>query len=89
MVGQLESLPGNKVLGLSADIDTLPIQEMNDKPYKSQYEGKMHACGHDAHTTIMLGVAKNLIESKQKEKIKGRVKFIFQPAKEGIKVHRP
>lgn len=81
-VGVLKGAPGKKVLGLRADIDALPIQEAGDVPYQSQYQGRMHACGHDAHTVIMLGVAKNLIESGQAQKIKGKVKFVFQPAEE-------
>jgi amidohydrolase len=84
-VGVLKGRPGKKVLGLRADIDALPIHESSNVPYKSQYQGRMHACGHDAHTAIMLGVAKNLIESGQAQKIKGKVKFIFQPAEEILK----
>jgi len=84
-VGVLKGAPGKKVLGLRADIDALPIQELNDVPYQSQYQGRMHACGHDAHTAIMLGVAKNLIESGRAQKIKGKVKFVFQPAEETLK----
>jgi len=84
-VGILKGKSGKKVLGLRADIDALPIQELSNVPYKSQYQGRMHACGHDAHTVIMLGVAKNLIESGQAQKITGRVKFVFQPAEETLK----
>lgn len=68
-------------VALRADMDALPIQETNDVPYKSQRPGVKHACGHDAHTTIALGVAEVL--SKMREQISGSIKFIFQPAEEG------
>lgn len=83
-VGLVKGQPGGKTLALRADIDALPIKELNNVTYKSTTEGVMHSCGHDAHTTIMLGVAKNVIESGLKDKIKGNLKFIFQPAEERI-----
>ena len=69
------------VVAVRADMDALPIQEINDVPYKSQVAGVKHACGHDAHTTVELGVAEVL--SKMRSEISGTVKFIFQPAEEG------
>lgn len=72
--------PGATV-AVRADMDALPIQEVNDVPYKSQIAGVKHACGHDAHTTVELGVAEVL--SKMRGEINGTIKFIFQPAEEG------
>ncbi|MBO5907937.1 MAG: amidohydrolase [Clostridia bacterium] len=67
-------------IGIRADMDALPITEECDVPYKSLYEGKMHACGHDAHTAIALATLKRIYEMR--EKISCRVKFIFQAAEE-------
>lgn len=69
-----------KTVGLRADIDALPIQESNDVPYASIHSGVMHACGHDVHTTILLGTAKLLKELSHK--LNGQVKLMFQPAEE-------
>ena len=89
VVGLLKGdLPG-KVVALRADIDALPVTERNDLPFKSNITttflgaetGVMHACGHDTHTAILMGVAEVL--AKNKDKIKGSVKFVFQPAEEG------
>lgn len=72
--------PSSKVIGLRADMDALPIFEKNDVPYKSQNEGVMHACGHDAHTSSLLGTAKILHQLR--DEFEGTVKLVFQPAEE-------
>ena len=82
--GVVALLKGSKpgpVVAVRADMDALPIQETLDVPYKSLTPGVKHACGHDAHTTIELGVAEVL--SKMRNQISGTIKFIFQPAEEG------
>ena len=63
-------------------MDALPIQETGDLPFKSVHDGVMHACGHDGHMSMLLGATKIL--SSKKDKINGTVKFIFQPAEEGL-----
>jgi amidohydrolase len=71
--------PGKTVL-LRADMDALPIHEENDTPYRSRVDGKMHACGHDCHTSILLGVAKQLVRDARD--LPGAVRLCFQPAEE-------
>lgn len=81
VVGLIEGKkPGNKVVALRADIDALPIAEANEVPYKSKNEGVMHACGHDVHSSSLLGTAKILNELK--DNFAGTIKLIFQPAEE-------
>jgi len=89
VVGILKGKKPGKVLALRADIDALPVPERADLPFKStakgEYNGEeapvMHACGHDTHIAILMGVAE--IMSKNTDKINGTIKFIFQPAEEG------
>lgn len=80
VVGLLRGGAPGKTFALRADMDALPIQEENDVPYKSQNDGVMHACGHDIHVTAVLGAA--MILKTIRDRIKGNVKFIFQPAEE-------
>ena len=68
-------------VGLRADMDALPIEEETDLPFASEIEGKMHACGHDGHTSMLVGAAHAL--SGIRERLGGTVKFVFQPAEEG------
>ncbi len=72
--------PGQRVIGLRADMDALQITEQTGKPYSSRHEGLMHACGHDGHTTMLLGAARWLSENRD---FAGTVHLIFQPAEEG------
>ena len=74
------AIPSDKVIALRADMDALPIHEANDKPYRSKNHGVMHACGHDVHSSSLLGTA--YILSQLKEEFAGTIKLVFQPAEE-------
>jgi hippurate hydrolase len=81
VVGVLRSGTSKKSVGLRADMDALPIREANTFAHRSTHDGRMHACGHDGHTTMLLGAAKYLAQTRNFD---GTVHFIFQPAEEGI-----
>ena len=81
IVATITSNSSGKVLAIRADMDALPIQEANEVDYRSQHDGKMHACGHDGHTAIALGTAYYL--QQHRDLWQGTVKIIFQPAEEG------
>ena len=82
VVGTLKGRrPGQKTIGLRADMDALHLQEKNEFDYASVHANKMHACGHDGHTTMLLGAAKHLAAAPD---FAGTVHFIFQPAEEGL-----
>src|SRR5262249_21796764 len=82
VVGVIHGRKGTagKAIGLRADMDALPIEEANNLPYKSTVPGKMHACGHDGHTAMLLGAARYLTETRN---FAGTAVVIFQPAEEG------
>ncbi len=81
VVGVLEGSEPGRTIGLRADMDALPIHEKTNLPFASKTPGVMHACGHDAHTAMLLGAARYLAETRQ---FKGTAVFIFQPAEEGL-----
>ncbi|EAX46422.1 amidohydrolase [Thermosinus carboxydivorans Nor1] len=84
VVGIIRGAAPGPVIALRADMDALPVIEENDVPYKSAVPGVMHACGHDAHTAILMGVAKMLAASR--EELAGAIKLLFQPAEEAAPV---
>jgi hippurate hydrolase len=81
VVGVLKAGSATRRIGLRADMDALPIHEQTGLPYASTYPGKMHACGHDGHTAMLLGAAQELSRSRRFD---GSVNLIFQPAEEGL-----
>ena len=81
VVGRLRVGNSPRSVGLRADMDALPIHEANSFAYRSRHDGRMHACGHDGHTTMLLGAARYLAETRDFD---GTVHFIFQPAEEGL-----
>jgi amidohydrolase len=82
VVGLLRGGAPGKTVAIRADMDALPMDEATGVPYASKIKGKMHACGHDAHVTILLGVARFF--STIREQVKGNIKLIFQPGEEGF-----
>jgi amidohydrolase len=81
VVALLKGKQPGSVVAVRADMDALPIEETINVPYKSRHDGVKHACGHDAHMTVQLGVAEIL--SRMRDRMRGTIKFIFQPAEEG------
>ena len=79
IVASITSGKGDKAIGLRADFDALPIEEVNDLPWKSQIPGRAHLCGHDGHTAMLLGAAQYLSETRN---FNGTVRMIFQPGEE-------
>ena len=82
VVALIEGRPGGPTVALRGDMDALPIQELNDVPYKSTNPGVMHACGHDVHTASLLGAARILTELK--DQFQGAIKLLFQPGEERL-----
>ena len=81
VVGRLRAGTSSRSIGLRADMDALPIEEATNLTYRSRHQGRMHACGHDGHTAMLLGAARYLAESRNFD---GTVNLIFQPAEEGL-----
>ena len=81
VIGVIKGKGAGRSIGLRADMDALPIEEQTNLPYASKNAGVMHACGHDGHTTMLLGAARYLAETRD---FTGRVVLIFQPAEEGL-----
>jgi amidohydrolase len=75
---------GDRVVALRADLDALPMRDVKDVPYRSTVDGVAHACGHDVHTTILLGVGLALAQLAERGELPGRVRLLFQPAEEAV-----
>jgi amidohydrolase len=75
---------GDRVVALRADMDALPMPDVKDVPYRSTVDGVAHACGHDVHTTILLGVGLALAQLADRGELPGRVRLLFQPAEEAV-----
>jgi hippurate hydrolase len=82
VVGCLKAGSSRRAIGLRADMDALPLPELNTFPHRSRHEGRMHACGHDGHTAMLLGAAEALVQARDNGLFDGTVYFIFQPAEE-------
>ncbi|KAB3528820.1 M20 metallopeptidase family protein [Alkaliphilus serpentinus] len=87
VVAIIHGSKGGKTIGLRADMDALPMEDLKKTPYSSSKKGVMHSCGHDAHMTILLGAAKIL--NNHRDSLSGKVKLIFQPAEETIGGAKP
>ena len=83
VVARLKADQEGPLVAYRSDMDALPLEEANDVPYKSQHKGMMHACGHDGHVTVALGIIRWLIEREWPRKGSGEILFFFQPAEEG------
>jgi amidohydrolase len=81
VLGVLKGAQAGKTIALRADMDALPVTESSGEPFSSEIPGKMHACGHDAHTAMLLGAAVSL--AGERDRLAGTIKFFFQPAEEG------
>src|SRR5215218_3006471 len=83
VVATLKGEGDGPTVALRADMDALPIHEETGLPFASETDGKMHACGHDGHTSMLVGSARVLSQERLRERLSGTVKFVFQPAEEG------
>jgi hippurate hydrolase len=83
VVATLKGEADGPTVALRADMDALPIHEATGLPFASEIDGKMHACGHDGHTSMLVGAARALCQDHLRERLSGTVKFVFQPAEEG------